>query len=203
MLPTKPALSLIEMIIALAIGSLIAIAMGQFITSSYRTIRFAEEQHEAIASARRGVETMIKEIRSAKSGADGSFAIQAAEDYSFTFFADIDNDNAIEKVRYYLDGTNLKKGIIEPTTPPTIYPPANETVKILSPYVRNHDLPIFKYFNGDYPGDVINNPLPTPTRLLDTKLMQVTLLINVDESRAPNSFILESQTQLRNLKTNL
>ncbi len=197
------AFGLIETIVSIAIFALITIAVGNFISASYRTSRFAEEQREAIVSARRGIETMIQEIKSARAGEDGSYPIQIAEDFSFTFFGDIDGDSRVEKVRYWLDGTNLKKGSIEPSGVPINYPSNTEIIKILSPYVRNGAIPIFHYFNSDYPGDVINNPLPTPTRLLQTKLMQVTLQINVDVNKAPNSFTLESLTELRNLKTNL
>ena len=183
--------------------SLLSIAIGSFIVLSYRTSRFAEEQREAISSARRGIDTMVQEIRSARAGEDGSYPIQAAEDFSFTFFGDIDGDSRVEKVRYWLEASDLKKGVIEPAGTPLGYPANTETIRVLSPYVRNGTTPIFRYYNGDYPGDAVNNPLPTPTRLVQTKLMHVFLEINVDASRAPNSFVLESLTQLRNLKTNL
>lgn len=199
----KPAFGLLETIITLAISSLLAVAIGSFIVSSYKTSRFAEEQREAIVSARRGIDTMVQEIRSARAGEDGSYPVQAAEDFSFTFFGDIDGDARVEKVRYWLEGSDLKKGVIKPSGTPVAYPVNTETVRALSPYVHNGAAPIFRYYNGDYPGDVINNPLPTPTRLVQTKLMHVFLEINVDASRAPNSFVLESLTQLRNLKTNL
>ncbi len=199
----KRAFSLLETIFTAAIFSLLAISVGSFVINSYRTSRFAEEQREAIGSARRGIDTMVQEIKSARPGEDGSYPIQTADDFSFTFFGDIDGDSKVEKVRYWLEGTNLKKGVIKPSGTPLSYPSNTETIKILSPYVRNGATPIFRYYNSDYPGDLVNNPLPTPTRLLQTKLMQVTLQINVDVDKAPNSFILESQTQLRNLKTNL
>jgi len=57
----KSAFGLLESIIALAIMSLLSIAIGSFIVLSYRTSRFAEEQREAISSARRGIDTMVQE----------------------------------------------------------------------------------------------------------------------------------------------
>lgn len=93
----------------------------------------------------------------------------------------------------------LKKGIIEPTGSPVQYPLEQEKITILSSYVRNSP-PIFTYYNGDWPEDTINNPLPTPARLQETKLMQVYLVINVNPNRPPQDFELESFVQLRNLK---
>jgi hypothetical protein len=57
--------------------------------------------------------------------------------------------------------------------------------------------PIFRYFDGN------NQELPAPSRLKDTKLMKVYLVINVDPNKPPVDFVLESNVQIRNLKTNL
>ncbi len=91
-----PGFSIIEIVIAAAILAMLSLAIGSFTIFNYRTARFADEQREAIKSARQGIDTMVKEIRSARSGDDGSYAIQAAEDFSVTFFSDNNNDNKTE-----------------------------------------------------------------------------------------------------------
>ena len=191
------------LIIIFAFGLAIA-TLGNFILTSYRAYNYNFQQIAAINEARRGVETMVKEIREAKTADDGSYPLVQAGDLQFIFYGDIDRDTATERVRYFLDGTNLKKGVVEPSGDPPQYILTDEMISVLSQYVRNGtSSPIFTYYNGDWPADTLNNPLSTLTRLSETKLMHVYLKINVDPNRPPDDFELESDTQIRNLKTNL
>jgi len=199
----KSGFSLIETIVIVAVFSLAIGAVFGVIYYFYRGQGYILEQVLAVESARKGIETMVKEIREAQSGDDGSYIIEKADDFEFIFYSDIDKDEAVERVRYFLEGSDFKKGVIEPVGQPVSYPLENEVISILSEYVRNGTQPIFTYYNGDYPEDTQNNPLSTPTRLQETKLMHVYLKINVDPDRAPLDFELESDVCLRNLKTNL
>jgi type II secretory pathway pseudopilin PulG len=206
-------LTLIETLVTIAIFALVMGVVSSFIVMGYRTQSYAFQQSRAIAQARKGIETMVKEIREAKGGDDGSYIIEKADDFEFVFYSDIDNNGKTERVRYFIEGTDFKKGVIEPTGWPIRYPLENEEVFILSQYVRNQP-PIFKYYNGDWLGEAycqanptakvcLDNPLPTPTRLKDTKLMHLYLVINVNPNRPPQDFELISDVQIRNLKTNL
>ena len=328
----KNGFTLIEMLVTM---SIFIVAMGVitgFVATSYRSQAYTLQQSSAINEARKGVETMIKEIREARMGDNGAYIIEKAEDYEIVFYGDIDKDGETEKIRYFtyqtdtlvsnegdcvsysqggscsvdfndfteqpiesaqvevcvegdLNGGNeyvdvyadggylnricqtgcgqcsnqwdgcttfdittqatdgsisfmadgssavgssgggfcnweqnshsmkarftfswtetdmneniiLRKGVTEPTEHPVEYPEENEVVTILSQYIRNQ-LPIFRYFDGD------NNELAAPARLEDTKLMRVHLIININPLRAPGDFELESNVQIRNLKTNL
>ena len=55
--------------------------------------------------------------------------------------------------------------------------------------------PIFRYLDGNG-----NELTELPTRLKDTKVMEVYLIINIDPTRPPQDFELKSAVQLRNLK---
>lgn len=196
--------TLIETLIAIFIFTLTMAALSMFILNSYRSYKYNFEQVAAINEARRGVETMVKEIRGAQYGDDGSYPIEQAGNFQFIFYSNIDGDSAVERVRYFLDGTDFNKGVTKPSGDPPQYVLSNETVSTFSSYVNNSSTsPIFTYYNGDWPADTVNNPLSTLTRLNETKLMHVNLKINVDPNRPPDDFILESDTQIRNLKTNL
>ena len=196
-------ISFIEMIITISIFTMAMIAVSTFIISIYRVYNYNIEQVSAINEARRGIETMIKEIREAKTADDGSYPLVKAGDFEFIFYSDVDRDGLIERIRYFLDGTDFKKGVVDPSGDPPQYVLTNETINVLSRYVRNASTPVFTYYNGDWPVDTVNNPLPTLTRLMETKLMHVYLKINVDPNRPPSDFELESDTQIRNLKNNL
>jgi hypothetical protein len=195
-------MSLVEMIVSLAIFLMVMLALVGFVVGLYRAYYYSFEQSLAVSEAMSGVEAMVKEIKEATMGDDGSYIIEKAQDFEFIFYGDIDRDQAIERVRYFLDGVNFKKGVIKPQGSPPSYitsstdPLCQETFLILSRYVRNAP-PIFRYFDGNL------QELPAPARLQDTKLMRLNLIVNVNPSRAPNDFSLESEVQLRNLKNNL
>lgn len=187
----------------IAVFSLAMSLLISFVIYVYRSYGYNFEQIAAINEARKGIETMVREIREAQYGEDGSYPLEEAGNSQFIFYSDVDKDASVERVRYFLDGTDFKKGVVEPSGDPPQYILEDEVVKILSIYVRNESTPIFAYYNGDWPLDIINNPLPTLTRLTDTKLMHVYLKINADPNRPPDNFELESDVQIRNLKTNL
>lgn len=195
--------TLMETMVALAIFSLALAILYNFYLQSMGSQRYTTEQAQAVNSLRQGVETMARELREAQYGDDGSYSLVDAQDQEIIFYSDIDTDNSTEKVRYFLSGTNLMKGVTQPSGDPPNYGTSVESTSLLSPYVRNGTAPIFKYFNGDYPGDTVHNPLPAPRRLTDTKMVQLRLLVNVDLSRAPDSLEVISNVQIRNLKTNL
>jgi len=307
--------TLIETIVTVFIFSLLMTVVSSLIVALYRTHSYQWQQSIAIDEARRGIETMTREIKEAKQGDNGSYPIEKADDKEFIFYSDIDNDGKTERVRYFLgtisseiqtqkcvtylsggscsvnfsnflkgtlklaqvkvsvegdlgasneyveifadgtklatlcqtgctdcagawqgteifdvfsqasdnditlladasqavnsdcnweepnhkmkanfefsfsqesQGTELKKGVIEPVGTPPTYPLDQEKVSIISSYVRNA-APIFEYYDQN------GNKIDYPARLKDTKMMKVYLVVD--------NFELESYVQLRNLKT--
>lgn len=197
-------LTLMEILVSLGVFLLINALVWMFVKQSYFFQSFVFEQTTSINEAQRGVETMVKEIREAVPGDTGAYPIEKADKFELIFFSDYDRDTAVEKVRYYLAGSDFIKGITESSGVPLQYLPQNEVATILSRYVRNsEDEPVFTYFNGDYPGDTEHNPLATPTDPAALKLIHVHLEINAIPDKAPKEFNLESDVQVRNLKDNL
>jgi len=92
----------IETIVAIFVFTLTMGVVSGFIVMAYRTQSYTWQQSIAIDEARRGIEIMVKEIREARTGDDGSYPIEKAEDKEFIFYSDIDNDGATERVRYFL-----------------------------------------------------------------------------------------------------
>lgn len=195
-------LTLLEVIVALGIFIMVSGTVYYFMLQGFEVQNFSLEQTIAIQEANRGVSTMVKEIREMQISDDGAYPIASAEDYELIFYSDMDKDNAVERVRYFLDGSDFKKGVIEPRSNPIEYVVGDEIVHTLSQYVRN-TVPVFVYYNGDWPIDVINNPLITPAAVADIRFINVNLRVNVRESVAPSDFLLQSNVQIRNLKDNL
>lgn len=197
-------IGLLEITIVVFLLSVIIMAVigvQRFVGESYR---FSFEEMQAVEETRGGIDIMTKEIREAQPSENGAYPIVTANDQEFIFYADVDQDGQTERVRYFLEGAQLKKGVIQPTaTIPVDYPIDQEQVSVVASYIRNGTDPIFYYYNGDWPLAEEGNPLSTPTRLKDTKYMRVFLRINIDPEKIPQDFELSSGAQLRNLKTNL
>jgi type II secretory pathway pseudopilin PulG len=94
--------TLVETLIVIFIFGLAMAAVLGFILILYKTHGYQMEQSLAISEARRGIETMAKEIREAREGENGAYPIEYAGDKEFIFYSDIDNDGKTERVRYFL-----------------------------------------------------------------------------------------------------
>ena len=195
--------TMLEIIIAVTIFAVIVIAWNNLIISTYKSSTFGQDQLEAVKQAQRGIEQMTREIREMSTAENGAYPLELAGDNELIFYSDIDQDVLTERVHYYINSSTLYRGIVEPTGDPLSYDTNNESVSVLASYINNSSTPMFSYFNDQYPFDTANNPLPAPTRLIDTKLMHIFLRINIEPTRAPNDFDVESDIQIRNLKTNL
>ena len=193
--------TLIELIIALGIFTASVTILATYVVQGYTANRFAIETSDAIEYARRGIQAMAKEVREARFAENGDFPIVAAAAQSLIFYSDIDSDQSIEKVRYFLQGTTLLKGKIEPVGTPATYPAGNETMTTVAEYVRNGSAAVFTYYGGLYPA--VGTPLSTPTDPNLVKLVTLHLEINIDPNTAPKFFALDEAIQVRNLKENL
>ncbi len=98
--------TLIETLITITFFIIVMAITSAFVVMAYRAQSFTWEQSIAIDEARKGIETMVKEIREARPGDNGSFTIERADDKEFVFYSDIDKDGATERVRYFLGTVN-------------------------------------------------------------------------------------------------
>jgi len=103
---TPKGFTLIETLVTIIIFGLLMGVVSGFIVMLYRTQSYTWQQSIAIDEARKGIETMVREIRGARTGDDGSYPIVLAEDKEFIFYSDIDNDGKTERVRYFLGTVN-------------------------------------------------------------------------------------------------
>ena len=189
--------------VAVMIFSLTTAAVSYFIVQNYQNYQLSIEQSIAIEEARDSVKSMVKEIREAKTSDIGNYPLAEANNNSLAFYGDIDRDVVVEKVRYFRDGNALKKGVIEATGQPLVYDPLNEVITTIAQDLLATTTPTFIYYNGDYPDDLINNPLAVPADVTEVKLIRIYLIINVNPLNPPADYILDTFVQPRNLKNNL
>lgn len=200
---TQKGFTFLEVIIAVFILSMLIIGLAALVTYYFKNYSFSLEENQSVGQAQSALTRMIREIREARMGEDGSWPIIQTDDNTFIFYSDVTNDGRSDKVRYFIDGTTLNKGVIEPTSPPVTYPDANEHIYQITTNIDISGGPVFRYYNGNWPQDTINNPLSPDNRLLNTKYVLVYLKININPNSGATPFELSSGVSIRSVKTNL
>lgn len=201
---SEQGLTLIELIVAMSILVLLFSAVWTFILRGYEFQGVEFAQVIAQETARKGLETMIQEIRAANLADSGAYLIQSADASTFTFFSDVDADEKRERVRYFLSGTNVRRGIIEPTGFPITYPTASETFTTIATSVQSGsggNDPLFAYYPATYTGS--ESAMSLPVNITDIRVVRVSIVVDADTSQRPDPFTLTSVAELRSIKDNL
>jgi len=187
-------MTLIEALVWVSIFTMAMLALTTSVLYFYRTSDYAIEATSATASAQRGVDLLVRTIREASYASDGAYPVVSIATSSFIFYADIDSDSAIEQVHYYLSGTSLTKGIVDPTGDPPSYS-ASEATSTVSEYVHNADegASLFTYY------DASGSEVTDYTKIGDVRFVTVNLLVDVNPIRSPTIITLRSSAALRNL----
>ncbi|MEK7518633.1 MAG: type II secretion system protein [Patescibacteria group bacterium] len=193
--------TLVELLITASILAIIGTLLGVFASAGIRSWGQNREQVEAQESARAALARMTKTIRKAASADNGAYTISTAAAQTLTFYANVDSDTNREQVRFFLQGTNLKIGIIQPVGQPATYPAGNEAVSVLAGGIQNSANPIFLYYDTNYTGT--QAALTQPVNLQDVRLVHITLSIDTDTTKPPTAIDLQTSTSFRNLKNNL
>lgn len=200
---TLRAMTLVELMVAIAVVLISMEGFTYLFLKTWDTNKFIIEEGMASTAASRATNKIVIQLRAVQQGDNGDYPIESADDFDLVFYCDIDNDGAAEKVHYFLDDANdqLKLGVSDPlATNPVTYPAGDTTVTVVANYIVNEaSNPIFFYYNENYPGDTVNNPLATPSSVGDIQMIQVHLYVNINPVHAPDNINIESFVDLRNL----
>ena len=192
-------LTIVELIVALGVTSLIITAIYAMIVRGYDINRRETQQILAQETARSALEEMKPDIRQLTQSDNGSFAIDTATATEFIFYADVDTDGATERVRYVTVDDEIQRGLIEPVGTPALYDEGAEVFTTIATDVINPT--IFSYYDGSFTG---NEPaLSAPIDVSQIRLVQITLTIDSVVGAPPDAFTLTDRVQARNLKDNL
>lgn len=194
--------SLIEILISLAIFSIIVVASGTFINTSIRQNRIVWTGLSSQRDARRAMQMMIDSIRKAEPSSTGAFTIVSASSTEFIFYSNNDTDTLRERIRFSLNSTTLEMGVISPTGSPLTYPAANETTSTLASFLRNLEeaTPLFQYYDQSFAGT--SSPLVFPVTTTDIRAVGINIIIEENKELSPVPIEASSIVQIRNLKEN-
>ena len=194
--------TLIELLIAMGIFSLVITGSTWFIIHGLRYNRTIWEQLSTQNEGRRAVQTFVDDIRRAEESSLGGYSLAKTDEYEIIFYANVDDDNAKERIHYWLDNGTLKRGVTNPTGNPLSYGVTDENIVEITHSVVNFQksVPIFLYFDGDFTG--VESALVQPVTTIDVRLVKIQLELEKDPTKTPVPLHVESLGQIRNLKMN-
>jgi hypothetical protein len=114
-----------------------------------------------------------------------------------TLYSDSDGDNIKDRVRYFVSGNQLKKGILVPTGSPLDYVPANEKIFTqISSLASTTE--IFTFY------DTNNATMTSPATPILVRSVKINVLINLDRqgNAATGTVPFTTIGTFRNLKDN-
>lgn len=187
-------MTLIETMVWIAIFVATMLALSSSILYFYRTSSYAIQEATAVTSAQRGVDSMVRTVRETAYSSIGAYPIIAMATSSFTFYANVDTDAGVEQVRYFISGTNLMRGVVEPSGDPAVYT-GGETTNVVTDNVKNSEqgTNLFDYY--DQNGAQITDF----TQIASVRFVTVSIVTDIDPNRTPTLTTLRSSTALRNL----
>ncbi len=194
---TNRGFTLIEILIAMALTSAILVFATYFMVDISNLGTNLSDKLGAEFELQLTLGTMISEIRSMGPAGNGAYPIATATTTTFTFYSDIDGDGTFEQVRYFLQGTTLKKGVIHPiATQPVQYPPANEVISDVVHYMTPGV--IFTYYPAGLPDEM--TPLAAPVNISQIRLVNIIGTIDKDPAKPPPATTLSTRVTIRNLR---
>jgi hypothetical protein len=137
----------------------------------------------------------VKAIREATHSSAGAYPVITFGPSEFAFYANIDSDPFIERIRYFLQGTSLMREVTDPSGDPPVYG-AVQVTSIISETVRNleQDIDLFAYYDAE--GDLITDY----SDIGAVRFVTMNIVVNVNPDRLPNQLTLRSSAALRNVR---
>ena len=194
--------TLLEVLVAMGIFVLIISSVVEILSFSFKSKNIIWEQLSTQNEGRKTVNDFINELRTAAQSSIGAYSIAAANTSTVTFYSNIDTDSWRERVRYFLSGTTLKKGVLKPSGSPLAYNAANEVVTDIVHDIANRTSSVFYYYGENYNGVTNTSTLSYPIDLTKIRVVGIKLRMEENPNLSPAPLMVEGKTEVRNLKTN-
>ena len=190
------AFTLVETLVVVALVSIVGLGMQAAIQYFYRANAYVLQGTAAVNSARTGVTTFTSNIREATYGDDGAYPVSSVGTSSMTFYADVDTDGGVERVKTYTIGTTLYRVVTEAVGNPPSYAGQTPATTTIATFVANGtSTPLFRYFN------TAGTELTGTIDVSDVASVTMTLMVDINPFRAPDIFTLTQSATIRNLRS--
>ena len=180
-----------EVIVAVAVFSIIMVAVVAFFASSWKNHKLILNTNSASITANQATSKVVDVVRKARIGDNGAYPIQSVASFDLVIFSDVDKDGVTEKVHYYINNNNLLMGTSDPSGNPPVYPVADSETKIIAKDIINDSgEPIFYYY--DNANNIISNPAANISLI---RMIGVNFVVE----RKEGDLNIESYASIRNL----
>lgn len=194
-------ITLLEVLVAIGIATLVIGSVISVFLVSLRSKDIVFDQLLSQGQARQVVQEFVGELRGARASSIGAYPLETAGTSTIVFYANVDSDTLVERVRYFISSTGtFKRGVIKATGTPMTYPTNSESITSMVNYVSSTTG--FFYYNQSYAGAVTSTPLTQPVSVTTVRLVEIRLVLDRDPTKSPVPIIIQSKTELRNLKSN-
>lgn len=200
--PYNRGVTVIEMLLAVFITTVVGIAVTAFARTILRNSAMAKNALTTQSQARKLSQSFVSEVRSALPAWDGSAIVDTASSSSFIFYANLDTDKYTEKVRYFSSSTKLYKGVKKYNIATGVYDLPETLTLILSNLSPASSTSLFSYYDKDYTGSSTYAKLPDPVDISRIRLVKFDLSVNPYAGYTKSVEVFSTQAALRNLKDN-
>lgn len=169
-------MTFVELTVWLGLLGIISVTIFSMVIFFYKRDDDLTAATSGSSTLRKTVDKLARDIREATFAHNGSFVIASMTPYELTLYTDTDYDDATERVRYYVSGTTMFRGVVEPSGNPPVYTGA-EVITMISTSVMNstNSIPMFRYYNDT------GTEITDMTDIGDVAFFDVRVLVN----RAP------------------
>lgn len=195
--------TILEFVISMFIVISIIATASVLIIYTMNAYTFSIDENQAITQTQFALTRMITQIREARSAETGAWPIEQADDNTLVVYSDVTGDSKTDRVRFFIDGTTLKQGVIEPTGTPPSYPLDQEKITTLASALDTSGQALFTYYNGDWPVNTQGNPLVLSDRIIKTRYISLYIGIRPNPNTNTQPHQLQSGVEIRSLKDNL
>jgi len=192
--------TLLEILVAISIFLLIVGGITTMLMQGLRSNKIVLEQLSTQNEGRTVVKNFTNELRRAVASSIGSYPLEIVEPQQLVFYSNIDSDSWRERVRYFLDGDILKKGITKPSGNPLVYDPTTEIITNVALDIANGVTPVFYYYDENFTG--VEASLSAPVNVSNVRIIKISLDLEEDPYASPEPLHVETLAEIRNLKSN-
>ncbi len=197
--------TMIEVIVVMAIFVLLIFGVSAILNSIFVNSSQELMSMNNIDQARMVSSIFVNEIRNSIMGNNGAYPINYVGDSQIIFYSNFKNSNpaVVNRIRYFISNNNLYKGVVVPTGSPLTYNLSSESVRLVQSDLRNENIPLFYYYNGEYDGKE-DAQLLQPVNINQVRFVKINLVVlNQTKRDSSATFNVSAGATIRSVKDNL
>ena len=193
--------SLIEVILFAAIGGAILFVVANMTRNVSQIEDFVNQKLKSRGDLEQTFQILVTDIRSAGASSGGAYPIESASTSSLVFYSDVDQDGIMEKVRYALATSTIRRGLVEPTGNPLVYASSSEVLtNIIENVIVSTSTNLFDYFDSTYYGS--SSAMISPINISIIRVVKISVFVDTNPGKSPKPTLFSDTITIRNLRSN-